>query len=105
MSAAMLAGPVLVQTAEAEGFEAVQETVRYDEVSNVQGSFSFDQNVISPADTIFSLFGTAATGVCAKPDFAMDDPAAEENYYVNVSGRLQKSYAVSLSQLKKQGEL
>lgn len=91
------------QVAVADTQALVTETASYDEIANVKGSFSFNQDVIAPADAVFSLFGTAATGVCAKPAFAMDTPAAEETYYVNVSGRLEKSYTTSLSELKAKG--
>ena len=43
------AAPVAAEAAQTDGFEIVQneETV-YDKVANVQGSFRFDQDVLSP---------------------------------------------------------
>ena len=73
------------------------------QVPNVQGAFSFDQNVLTPGDEVFSLFGTAATALCAKPAFAMQDTDVAENYYVNVHGRLKKEKSYTLAELKQQG--
>ena len=78
------------------------DAVAYDKIAEVKGEFSFTQDVMSPASEIFNLFGTAATGLCAKPGFAFDTPA-EENYYVNVGGRIEKEVSVSLAELKRQG--
>ena len=101
-SATMLASQAIAM-ADAEVMESEAAAIVFDEITNVQGRFSFDQDVIAPADEVFSLFGTAATGVCAKPAFAMEETDAAEKYYVNVSGSLKKAYTVSLAELKAKG--
>lgn len=78
----------------------VNETVKeYVKVANVQGNFSFHQETITPRDDIFNLFGTVATGMCAKPDFAFaeGDKAA---YFVNVSGSLKKQKIFTKAELE-----
>lgn len=70
------------------------------EVANVEGSFSYQQDVLTPPDEVFSLFGTAATAACAKPGFAFGE-ISREDFYINVSGNIQKSYTVSLKQAAK----
>ena len=73
-------------------------------MANVQGSFRFDQDVLSPSDKVFSLFGTAATGVCAAPSFAFaDDADTYVDYYLNVGGKLQKSFQISYAELMQDG--
>ena len=72
--------------------------VEYEKVANVQGEFSFDQNMVTPADEVFNLFGTVATGMCAKPGFAFD-AADTEKYYVNIGGDIQREYHVTLDTL------
>ena len=94
--AAMLASGV-AQTAMAEtGYEVSmnEASVEYDKVANVQGAFTFDQDVLTPPDEVFNLFGTAVTGVCAKPDFAIGTDKAD--YYINVGGKITKAYTVDL---------
>lgn len=72
----------------------------FSSVAHVQGEFSFDQNVLTPPDEVFNLFGTAATYICAKPGFAFDEVLREE-HYVNVSGDIKKSYSISMAELEK----
>jgi len=85
------------------GYEVVsREAEVYDEIANVKGEFSFEQDVMTPADEVFSLFGTAATAMCAKPGFAFGE-ADLENYYINVSGAITKTRTISLNSLKEQG--
>lgn len=91
------------QAVMAENVEVGAETVAYDEIANVQGKFSFDQVTLSPSDEVFSLFGTAATGICAKPAFAMEETDAAEKYFINVSGMLKKAYTTTLAELKSKG--
>ena len=89
--AAMLASGA-VQTAAAEtGCDVtVNETgAEYSKVADVQGTFSFDQDVLTPPDEVFNLFGTAVTGVCAKPDFIFGTQKAD--YYINVGGKITKA--------------
>ena len=70
-------------------------------VANVTGAFSFNQDVLSPSDDIFSIFGTAVTGVCAKPAFAISGTQENvENHYVNVYGNMKYNFSVSLDELK-----
>ena len=101
-SASMLASQA-VAFADAETIETDAPVLAYDELSNIQGEFSFNQDVLSPADEIFSLFGTAATGLCAKPSFAMNDTDVAEKYYVNVGGMLKNEYTFTLAELKAKG--
>ena len=89
-----------MQTAAAEtGCDVtVNETgAEYSKVANVQGTFSFDQDVLTPPDEVFNLFGTAVTGVCAKPDFIFGTQKAD--YYINVGGKITKAYTVDLREL------
>ena len=81
------------------------ETIEFKRISNVQGSFEFDQNTLTPADDIFNLFGTAVTGMCAKPAFAFDEETTGiADYYVNVSGTVKKAYSVNLESLAKENQ-
>jgi len=72
------------------------EAQAYDKIANVTGAFTFDQETITPSDEIFSLFGTAATALCAKPGFAFEE-ADREDYYVNVGGTIKKAYSLNLA--------
>lgn len=79
------------------------EEIPFTRVSDVSGRFWFDQDVLSPADNIFNIYGTALTGVCAKPAFAVsagEDSADVMNFYINVHGNMTQSYSVRLSDLK-----
>jgi len=89
-TAAVAETNITVETREAETYAAI---------ANVQGEFAFDQNVITPTDEVFSLFGTVATAICAKPGFAMDK-VEKEDHYVNVGGKVKKAASISLEQLK-----
>lgn len=112
-AAAVLAGyaqvdtpAVIAQAASEEestlaGELVVREAETYDKIANVQGDFCFTQDVVTPADEVFNLFGTAATAMCAKPGFAFDE-ADTENYYVNLRGSIKKSKSISLAQLKEE---
>ena len=96
-----VAGMTMAVSAQVAAAEAVAkaETV-YNEISNVQGEFTFDQNVIAPTDRVFSLFGTVATAICAKPGFAFK-AAEDTQYFVNVGGKVKKDQSISLAQMKK----
>ena len=96
-AAAVVSSMVPAAVAEVSVQERAAET--YDEVANVNGTFSFRQDVLTPADDVFNLFGTAATAACAKPGFAFDKVEREE-YFVNVGGKVKKNYTVSLKDLK-----
>ena len=78
------------------------EQMTYTKVANVRGEFDFDQNIVTPSDKVFSLFGTAATALCAKPGFAFEEPDIA-NYYINISGNMEKISTLSLSALKESG--
>lgn len=77
--------------------EAVKE---YAKVANVAGEFAYHQEAVTPADEIFSLFGTVATGLCAKPNFAFEESQADAQYYINVKGNLQKTKVYTVEELK-----
>lgn len=76
-----------------------RNAVDYDKIANVAGTFSFCQDVVTPADDVFNLFGTAATTVCAKPGYAFDS-VTHESYYVNVGGNVEKVYTISLDEIE-----
>ena len=78
-----------------------REAETYAKVANVTGEFKFDQDVITPADDVFNLFGTAATAMCARPGFAFDQ-VDREDYYINMNGAVTKTATVSLNQLMEQ---
>lgn len=67
-----------------------EAAVEYAKVANVAGEFAFHQDAVTPTDEIFSLFGTVATGMCAKPNFAFENGQEAADYYLNVSGSLKK---------------
>ncbi|MFR3091799.1 MAG: hypothetical protein ACLTMP_08840 [Eggerthella lenta] len=60
-----------------------RNAVDYDKVANVSGDFTFCQDVDTPADEVFNLFGTATTAQCAKPGYAFD-AVTHESYYLNI---------------------
>ena len=69
-------------------------------VADVQGTFVFDQEGVTPNDELFNVFGTAVLSMCSKP---APELAAEQtgvaNYYVNVGGHVKQSFTVDLSEL------
>ena len=95
------------QTAVAEtGYDvAVKDAsaAAFNKVANVEGAFAFDQDVVTPADEVFSIFGTVVTGMCAKPDFAIG--TEKTDYYVNVGGKIAKAYTVDLKQKKAESRI
>lgn len=99
---AVVAQPAMAVAAEAPAAIAAleaREEESFTSVENVQGEFHFHQDVLTPADEVFNLFGTVATAACAKPGFAMDE-VTEEDYYVNVKGTIKKAYSLNLEQIK-----
>ena len=67
--------------------------------SSLTGEFTFNQEVLSPANDVFNMYGTALTGVCAKPAFAMEEEGElVGDYYVNISGQVQKSGQIGLQE-------
>ena len=77
------------------------EAAAYDKIANIEGSFRFNQDVISPADEIFNIFGTVTTGMCAKPNFAFGE-IEKADLYVSVCGKIAKEYTVSLKDMTAQ---
>ncbi len=71
------------------------------EIPNVQGSFHFRQDVLSPSEDVFNLYGTVLTGMCAKPAFAFEEGNEDAGiFYVNESGKMKHSKTVTLEELK-----
>lgn len=99
---AMASGAVAEEQSVAVTVEAAEQ-VTYAKIANIQGEFTFEQNIVTPADKIFSLFGTAATAMCAKPGFAFEEPDIA-NYYINIGGDMAKMSTISLAALKESGE-
>ena len=75
-----------------------REAETYAKIANVKGDFHFHQDVLTPADEVFNLFGTVATAACAKPGFAFEGIQSED-YYVNVKGTVKKAYSLTLEQI------
>lgn len=99
-AAAMLSAvPAIAEEAAVETSLSIAEAKEYAKVANVQGEFSFDQNVITPSDEVFNIFGTVATAMCARPGFAFDK-VTEEQYFINFGGSVLKYQTVSLAELK-----
>lgn len=80
---------------------SVSDSAAYKKVANVEGSFLFSQDVLSPADDMFNIFGTVVTGVCASPAFTTERSANEE-HYLNISGNLKKQYTVKVQEAAKE---
>lgn len=69
-------------------------------VANVEGSFTFNQDGVTPNDELFNVFGTAILSMCSKP--APELVAAGQgvaDFYINVGGHIQKNFTVDISQL------
>ena len=77
--------------------EQVSEEQIISEISTVDGHFAFSQDVITPAEDMFNLFGTVISGMCAKPAFTTEN--SEEIHYINVGGHVKKSYTVKLNDM------
>ena len=88
---------VVAETSDVQVVARQEES--YAKIAGVQGTFSFQQDALVPADEVFSLFGTAAIAACAKPGFAFGR-ANREDYYVNINGKIKKAYTISLQQLE-----
>lgn len=90
---------------EVNGYQVEADTAEvpvYTKVANVEGDFLFGQDVISPSDEVFNIFGTAVTGLCASPSFTTERAQTEEDHYLNISGNLKKQYTVNLTQTAKE---
>ena len=77
----------------------VAESKPVAEVPNVQGEFSFNQDVLTPADTVFNLFGTAVTAVCSSPAAQAIVPGEKDSWSISVSGDVKNQFTASLSDL------
>ena len=100
----LVSGAVQAAVAEVE-YEvkaADAQTAAYKKASNITGTFSFDQDTVTPADEIFNLFGTVSTAMCARPGFAFDK-ADNEVRYINFGGSVLKDKTIALDDIKKQG--
>lgn len=71
-------------------------------VHNVQGSFSFNQNEVTPSDDLFNIFGATVESMCAKPTIASAVNNGVANYYVNVGGDIKKAYTVNIADMSDQ---
>lgn len=76
----------------------------FSKVANVKGAFSFTQDVVTPSDEVFSLFGTALTGMCATPSYVLEKGEGEATMYVNVKGDIRKAYTVNIKALANEGK-
>ena len=56
--------------------------------------------MVTPADEVFNLFGTATTALCAKPGYAFD-AVTHESYYLNIGGNVEKVYTVGLDEIER----
>lgn len=95
--------PTAAADDDADGKFTVRQADSYDKVANVAGEFAYTQDTVTPSDEVFNLFGTAVTGLCAKPvDSTFEEPTAD--YYVNVGGDIKKAYTVNLKDLEEQSQ-
>ena len=70
-------------------------------VADVQGTFAFNQEGVTPNDELFNMFGTALTSMCSKPSIEMlDNGEGVANYYINVGGNIKKNFTVNVSEMK-----
>lgn len=70
--------------------------------ASARGSFSYNQDELTPGDEVFNLFGTVLTGACAKPAFELEN--GEATFYVNVGGNIKKAYSVNLKEMAEKHE-
>ena len=72
----------------------------YTRIANVQGAFEFNQKGTTPNDELFNVFGTAILSMCSKPAQELVDAGeGQANFFVNVSGDIQKTFSVDVSEL------
>ena len=70
-------------------------------VADVQGTFAFNQEGVTPNDELFNVFGTALTSMCSKPSIEMlDNGEGVANYYITVGGNIKKNFTVNVSEMK-----
>ncbi|WP_417143313.1 molybdopterin-dependent oxidoreductase [Raoultibacter massiliensis] len=76
------------------------EEAPYKQMSNVEGTFEFDQEGVTPNDELFNVFGTAILSMCSKPAPELEaEQTGVANYYINVGGNIQKGFTLDLSEL------
>lgn len=80
------------------------EAVEYDKVANVKGTFDFNQDTVTPSDEVFNIFGTALTGMCAAPSYALEHSEGTATMYVNVRGDIRRAYTVDVKALADEGK-
>lgn len=80
------------------------EAAEYTKVANANGTFEFNQDVVTPSDEVFNIFGTALTGMCAAPAYALENNAGTATMYVNVRGDIRKAYTVDIKELAGEGK-
>ena len=81
------------------------EEADYVKVANLQGTFTFNQEGVTPNDDLFNVFGTAITSMCSKPANELVAPGthnAEATYFINVGGNIKKSFTVNLAEMEDQ---
>lgn len=81
------------------------EEADYVKVANLQGTFTFNQDGVTPNDDLFNVFGTAITSMCSKPANELVAPGthnAEATYFINVGGNIKKSFTVNLAEMEDQ---
>ena len=76
------------------------EDAPFTQVANVEGTFVFNQEGVTPNDELFNVFGTAILTMCSKPaPELLAEQSGVANYYINVSGHIQENFTVDLSEL------
>ena len=66
-------------------------------VHDAQGSFSFNQEGVTPNDELFNVFGAALTSMCSKPATELvDTEGGVANFYVNVGGNIKKNFTIDV---------
>lgn len=72
----------------------------YVALPHVQGTFSFNQEGVTPNDELFNIFGTALTSMCSKPatEFANAENGVA-NFYVNIGGNIKKNFTIDIRNL------
>ncbi len=79
----------------------IDETAnQYTRVADVQGTFAFDQEGVSPNDELFNIFGTTLTSMCSKPNPELiPTEGGVANYYVNVGGDIKKAFTADVREM------
>lgn len=69
-------------------------------VANLQGTFAFNQEGVTPNDELFNVFGAALTSMCSKPASELiDTEGGVANFYVNVGGNVKKNFTIDVRDL------